>query len=233
MQEEVKFAFSSRTQLDEVLNKFISAFADEDFKSYVKMCGNGDFDTVNDIIQKKQKEILQECGVDPEAGINDLAKVKDHYPKSDPTMQKLVFVALREEALINEVIASHTNPSFKSPIPNTMEEMAVNLQRFPAMMDDLKVHLQQNPEVVKNMTPQQQEMLKQMILAQQKIRDAQQQMQQQQQQPQQQNQQNQQQQQNETPSQSHFDIQNNQNQSQDKAKKPEYKSTIIGKTMSM
>jgi len=173
MLQEVPFAYSSRAQLDDVLNKFLQLMSDQDFKAYLMQTGNGDFETVNTLIQNRQKEILIDAGVDPDDGIRDLSRVKDFYPKNDPTMQKLVFVALREESLTNEVTIGYNNPSYRpTGVPNTMEELAANVSQFPSMMDDLRTHLQQNPHLISQMTTQQQQMLKQMIIAQQKVQQA-------------------------------------------------------------
>eukprot|EP01126_Amoeba_proteus_P026981 TRINITY_DN2671_c0_g1_i2.p1 TRINITY_DN2671_c0_g1~~TRINITY_DN2671_c0_g1_i2.p1 ORF type:complete len:105 (+),score=24.74 TRINITY_DN2671_c0_g1_i2:351-665(+) len=83
----------------------------------------------------------------------------------DPVCHKILFVSVLEESVTNQCTTGKIVGG-----PHSVEEFQQGLaNHLPQMMSQLQQKLRQNPEAVKNMTPEQQKMLRGMINLQRRI----------------------------------------------------------------
>jgi len=180
----------TRDELRVILNEFFTALTVEEFMNELKALAP-DEKKIAAKIEKKQREILAAHNIDPEQGIRDLARVRRVFASDKDILEKLVIVASKEEAITNEVLGG-VNGSIRTP--NDMQQMQQMLHNFPQLLAQLQLQFQQNPQLLNQMTPQQQAQYQHLVtLAQQSqqgqlqtwMQQQQQQIQQHQQQPQQ------------------------------------------------
>eukprot|EP01129_Flabellula_baltica_P014369 TRINITY_DN6858_c0_g1_i2.p1 TRINITY_DN6858_c0_g1~~TRINITY_DN6858_c0_g1_i2.p1 ORF type:complete len:203 (+),score=51.06 TRINITY_DN6858_c0_g1_i2:53-661(+) len=132
-----------REQILTLFRIFGDLLSSNQFVGEVRNSGARDKKSVVKYIDSVQEGIFRDHGIDPELGFKDMAKIKDLYANDSDVVTALMFVAMREELCIKQVLGTAGNEA--NFLPNSMEAMK---EAFSSVNPDLLDNLKNDPSAL-------------------------------------------------------------------------------------
>jgi len=103
-----KLAFS-KDQIKVILQEFVTFLQSEDTMMDLKRLAPSE-DKISTYIEDNQRKIFSKHGVNPEKGMSDLSKIASVWKSEQDIVQLLMFLASKEELVVQEALGENTDP---------------------------------------------------------------------------------------------------------------------------